>query len=176
MGKIRKHSPVKLIVGFIFKDVSSLKKAMAHLTKRFGKVDYESETIQFIHTDYYEKEFGKYLKRKFISFNKLIPPKKLPDIKIFTNKIEKKLTQAKCRRINIDPGYLDLSKLILATTKDYTHRIFLSNGIYAEVTLFYKDKKFCCWEWTYPDYRTNEYLEVFDTIRAIYEKQTRNTR
>ncbi len=176
MGKVRKHSPVKLIAGFIFKDADCLNKAKVYLTKRFGKLDYESETIPFIHTDYYETEFGKDLKRKFISFNKLIHPEKLPDIKILTNKIEKKLSQDKCRRINIDPGYLDLSKLILATTKDYTHRIYLNNGIYAEVTLFYKDKKFCYWEWTYPDYRTGEYIEIFNNIRAIYEAQTRNTR
>jgi len=176
MGKIRKQSPVKLIAGFIFKDEDCFSKAKDCLIKRFGKLDYESQTIPFTHTDYYEKEFGKDLKRKFINFNKLIHPDKLPDIKIFTNKIEKKLSPAFCRRINIDPGYLNLSKLILATTKDFTHRVYLNKDIYAEVTLFYKDKKFCYWEWTYPDFRTDEYLEIFGNIRAIYEEQTRSTR
>lgn len=176
MGKIRKHTPVKLIVGFIFKGDGSLKKAQYYLVKRFGKLDFESKIIPFIYTGYYEKEFGKDLKRKFIGFNKLIPPGKLTDIKIFTNKIEKKLSKGACRCINIDPGYLNLSKLILATTKDFTHRIYLSSGIYAEVTLFYKDKNFRFCEWTYPDYRTAEYIEVFNNIRAIYEEQTRTIR
>ena len=75
------------------------------------------------------------------------------------------------RIINIDPGYLDLSKLILASTKDYKHRIYLTKGIYAEVTLFYQDKTFCPWEWTYPDYKTGEYIEIFNRIRQIYAEQ-----
>lgn len=176
MGKIRKHIPVKLIVGFIYNDGESLKKARCYLVKRFGKVDFESAAVPFIYTGYYEKEFGKDLKRKFIGFHKLISPCKLSGIKIFTNKIEKKLSKGACRRINVDPGYLNLSKLILATTKDFAHRIYLSRGIYAEVTLFYKDKNFRSCEWTYPDYRTAEYIEVFNNIRAIYEEQTRAIR
>ncbi len=176
MGTIRKHSPVKLIVGFIFKDAGSLKKAQCYLAKRFGKLDFESKIMPFIHSSYYEKEFGKDLKRKFISFDRPISPNKLSNIKIFTNKIEKKLSKGDCRMINIDPGYLNLSKLVLATTKDYTHRIYLNNDIYAEVTLFYKDKKFRFWEWTYPDYQTSEYIEVFNKIRDLYEEQTRNAR
>lgn len=176
MGTIRKYSPVKLIVGFIFKDEDILKKAQCYLVKYFGKIDFESKIIPFTYTSYYDKEFGKDLKRKFISFDKLIAPHKLSDIKVFTNKIEKKLSDGACRRINIDPGYLDLAKLILATTKDYAHRIYLNNGIYAETTLFYKDKNFRFWEWTYPDYRTSEYIEVFNSIRCLYEEQTRNSR
>lgn len=176
MGKINKHFPVKLVVGFIFKDENSLKKAQCALVKHFGKLDFESKVIPFIHTSYYEKEFGKDLKRKFISFDKLIAPNKLSGIKIFTNKIEKKLSKGACRMINIDPGYLNLAKLILATTKDYTHRVYLDNGIYAEVTLFYKDKNFRFWEWTYPDYRAGEYIEVFNNIRDLYEEQIRAAR
>lgn len=176
MGIIRKHFPVKLIVGFIFKNDASLIKAQGYLIKRFGKLDFESKIIPFIHSNYYEKEFGKGLKRKFISFNSLISPHKISDVKIFTNKIEKKLSVGTCRLINIDPGYLNLSKLVLATTKDYTHRIYLNHDIYAEVTLFYKDKNFRFWEWTYPDYQTSEYLEVFNIIRGLYEEQTRSIR
>ncbi len=176
MGTIRKHFPVKLITGFIFKDVSSLNKAQGYLVKRYGKMDFESEIMPFVHSDYYEKEFGKDLKRKFISFDSLISPHEISDIKIFTNKIEKKLSNGACRLINIDPGYLNLSKLVLATTKDYTHRIYLNHDIYAEVTLFYKDRNFRFWEWTYPDYQTSEYIAVFNKIRDLYEEQTRSIR
>lgn len=176
MGKFRAHSPVKLIVGFIFKDNDCLQKAQLYLTKRFGALDFESGVFAFIHTDYYENEFGKGLLRKFISFNNLIDPKALPSIKILTNKIEQKLSSGSCRRINIDPGYLDLAKLVLATTKDFTHRIYLSHDIYGEVTLFYKNKTFCPWEWTYPDYKTGEYIEVFNKIRAFYEEQAKKIR
>lgn len=174
MGAIKKHQPVKLVVGFIFKEEDVLNKAESFLEKRFGKIDFESQTFPFSHTDYYEKELGKDLKRGFISFKKLISPQDLPKIKITTNKIEKKLSNAQSRLINIDPGYLDLSKLILASTKDYKHRIYLSKGIYAEVTLFYQNKTFNSWEWTYPDYKTPEYLAIFNQIRDIYARQIKS--
>lgn len=171
MGKRREHYPVKLITGFIFQNETCLKKAQEYLTKRFGKIDFESQVLPFIHTGYYEKEFGKGLKRKFISFSKLIGPVELARIKIFTNNIENKLSQNNKRTINIDPGYLDLAKLILATTKDYNHRVYLNQGIYAEVTLSFKDKTFSPWEWTYPDYKTKEYLSIFHNIRDIFANQ-----
>lgn len=171
MGAIKKHQPVKLVVGFIFKEEDVLNKAESFLEKRFAKIDFQSQTFPFSHTDYYEKELGKDLKRKFISFKKLISPQTLPKIKIITNKIEQKLSNGILRSINIDPGYLDLSKLILASTKDYKHRIYLAKGIYAEVTLFYQNKTFKAWEWTYPDYKTAEYIAIFNRIREIYAGQ-----
>jgi len=193
---------VKLIVGFIFKEENILKKAEFFLKRRFGKIDFESQTSPFTHTDYYQDEFGKCLKRKFISFEKLVPPGTLSQIKIITNRIEQKLslnnkrkmeptraislkgsygrnTQAATthprpkgcgfgpRSINIDPGYLDLARLVLASTKDYKHRIYLNKGIYAEVTLFYQDRTFQPWQWTYPDYKTPEYIAIFNKIRDI---------
>ena len=86
------------------------------------------------------------------------------------NKIEAKNSFSGKRVINIDPGYLDLSKLVLFSTKDYTHRIHVGSGIFAEVTLFYKDKNFTAWPWTYPDYKTKDYLSIFNTMRDIYKK------
>jgi hypothetical protein len=168
MGKTRKHTPVKLIVGFIFQEETILRKAEAALRRNFGKIDFQSATLVFNHTDYYKKEFGNNLFRKFISFQKLINPEILAEIKIATNRIEEKLSKSGQRRINIDPGYLDLSKLVLATTKDYAHRIYLKKDIYAEVTLFFQGKRFQPWPWTYPDYRTNEYADIFHEIRNIY--------
>jgi len=173
MGKVRKRQPVKLIIGFIFKEESSLKKAQVLLKKNFGKTDFESSTLAFTHTDYYEPEFGKPLKRKFISFKELIPAGGLAKIKALTNAIENELAHDERRTINIDPGYLDLAKLILASTKDYRHRIYLDKGIYAEITLFYQNKTFQPWEWTFLDYRTKDYIVIFNQIRAIYYRQIR---
>jgi len=173
MGRITRLQPVKLITGFIFKEEDILKQAQAILQRRFGKVDFESQTLTFTHTDYYEGEFGKDLKRKFISFKKLISPLGLPKIKITTNKIESKLSRGPSRLINIDPGYLGLAKLILATTKDYKHRIYLNQGIYAEVTLFYQGKTFQPWPWSYPDYKTPEYIDIFNRVRELYIQQVK---
>jgi hypothetical protein len=165
MGEIKRQLPVKLIIGVIFKDQDTLKKADILLERCFGKIDFESQTILFTHTNYYEAEFGKDLKRRFVSFKKPIFPEDLARIKNKTNIIEKRLSIKGNRQINIDPGYLDLSKLVLASTKDYKHRIYLGRGIYAEVTLFYQGKTFKAWEWTYPDYQTQEYIAIFNRIR-----------
>ncbi len=174
MGLMKRHQPVKLIIGFIFQEERILNQAMAILERQFGKIDFESNALSFIHTAYYEKEFGKDLKRKFIGFLKLIPPQALARIKIITNKIEHKLSINRRRLINIDPGYLGLSKLILASTKDYKHRVYLNKGIYAEATLFYRNKDFKFWEWTYPDYKTAEYIAIFNKIREVYAAQIKN--
>lgn len=171
MGSAKNHKRVKLITGLIFKEEAVFSQASKILEKRFGRIDFLSQAISFIHTSFYEREFGSDLKRRFISFEKLIPPDTLPQIKIITNAIEKKLSQNSQRRINIDPGYLTEAKLVLATTKDYKHRIYLSKGICAEVTLFFKGQTFNSWEWTYPDYKTDAYIAVFNQIREIYARQ-----
>ena len=193
MGRIKKHQSVnpvrnlflpfrergisngvKLVIGFIFREEGILDKAKNILRKEFGKIDYESQALAFIHTDYYETELGKNLKRKFISFQNLIQPQNLPKIKITTNTIEKKISRNGMRSINIDPGYLDMAKLILASTKDYKHRIYLNKGIYAEITLFYQNKSFTGWVWTYPDYKSADYIRIFNQIREIYVEQIKN--
>jgi hypothetical protein len=171
MGQILKPNPVKLIFGFIFKEGSELKKTKTIINELFGKTDFESKNLAFTHSDYYEKEFGTGLLRKFISIKRLVLPSDLPQIKITANKIEEKLAIDKRRTINIDPGYVDLAKLILASTKDYVHRIYLDGGIFAETTLFYRENSFKPQEWTYPDYRTPEYIEIFNEIRKIYFAQ-----
>ena len=171
MGKISNLSPVKLIAGLIYKNESIFKKTEWVLRKRFGEMDFKSAGFPFDYTDYYEKEFGKGLKRRFISFKKLINPKELPKIKILSNDIEEEFSKNAERLINIDPGYIDFAKLILASTKDYSHRIYLGKGIYAEITLVFRGKSFKPWPWTYPDYRTREYIAIFNKIREIYGTQ-----
>lgn len=168
MGTIRASSPVRLVVGFIFRDESVFLKARALLKSRFGGIDFESPALPFTHTRYYEKEFGADLLRRFISFRKPVDPADIVKIKVFTNKIESRLAQGGARRINIDPGYLDAAKLVLASTKDYRHRIYLNKGIYAEITLFYQAGSFRAWEWTYPDYATEGYIGIFNQLRELY--------
>ena len=166
-----KYPKTKLIIGLIFNNEEVLYKTVNTLRRYFGKIDFESEIIEFNFTTYYQKETGSNLKRKFISFTKLVDPAKLPEIKILTNKIEDKFSLKGNRRINIDPGYIDLAKLVLASTKDFTHRIYLHKGIYAEITLFYQGNSFKSWDLTYPDYRTDKYIEIFNHLRQIYAQQ-----
>jgi hypothetical protein len=171
----REHKPVKIIVGMFTNRLELFQEALRALQKRFGPADYESPLLPFDKTDYYESEFGKNLKRKFYSFKRLIEAEDLAKIKIFTNSLEKKFSNKRGNRlINLDPGYLAPAKLVLATTKDYQHRIYYGKGIYGEVTLRYKKESFIPWEWTYPDYRTKEYIEIFNHIRKIYMEQLKN--
>jgi len=173
LGEIKTPPPEKLIIAFIYKEEETYDKAKDVLCNKFGKVDFESGKIRFDYTDYYNKEIGQDLFRRFISFEKLIDPGELSLIKVTTNEIEKQFLYENSNRrmINIDPGILSLSKFVLATTKNYSHRIYIGNGIFAEITLKYENKRFVPFEWTYPDYATLEYMEIIGKIREIYKKQ-----
>jgi len=168
LGKTRKYNPVKLTIGFIYKDETVFAKAESKLRKRFGGIDFQSPAIDFNYTDYYEPEMGKGLRRRFISFRRLIRMEDLYRIKLYTNRLEARFLSGKNRLINIDPGYLDLAKLVLASTKDYSHRIYLRKGIFAEITLSYRNNSFSPNDWTYPDYRASEYVAIFNQIRKLY--------
>ncbi|MDP2911402.1 MAG: DUF4416 family protein [Candidatus Omnitrophota bacterium] len=165
MGKAKKPKKVTLVIGMLSKDKKLFDKAEEFFIKDFGPIDYRSPALLFKYTDYYEKEMGAGLKRVFISFKKLISPEKISKIKLFANSVEEKLAKNNKRLINLDPGYVSDAKLILATTKDYCHRIYLTNGIYAEVTLKWRRGGFEPFEWTYPDYQSREYIDIFNTIR-----------
>lgn len=176
MGITKKHKTVKLIVGMISNDSKLLLKTEAILQRRFGPIDFRTSLLDFAYTDYYEPEMGGNLKRQFVSFRRLINPEDLPKIKLYTNRLESKMSisrQKPSRRVNIDPGYLTEAKLVLATTKDHQHRVYLNRGIYAEVTLRFVDKTFLAWDWTYRDYQTKEYIDIFNEIRKIYLQQIR---
>ena len=173
MGKIRQPLPVKLIMPMFTAFPQLFEAAEEALSAHFGPVDYRSPRLPFTHTTYYEREFGKDLVRQFLSFERLIDPGQLAEIKRLTNTLEEQLGEGGRRRINLDPGYIAAAKLVLATTKDYDHRIYLGRGIYAEVTLSYRERDFRPWPWTYPDYRSEAYLEIFRAIRRIYLAQLR---
>jgi hypothetical protein len=162
---------VKLIVGLIYRDPEKYLAIKPYLFRLFGRIDLESDEMLFDYTDYYKKEFGTGLKRRFLSFSRLIRPAKLAEIKVITNKLEKKASIKGDRTVNLDPGYVDMAKLVLASTKDFCHRIYLDRGIFAEITLVYKKDSFTHWDWTYPDYRTKEYIVIFNHIRQLYSQQ-----
>ncbi len=174
MVKTRKHEKVNLIIGIIYNKIKLFEDARRRLNRKFGEIDFESQIIDFNFTAYYEKEMGKNLKRRFLSFKNLIKPEELPGIKTYTNNLEERfrmLTGSPCRNINLDPGYITCAKLVLATTKDYFHRIYLEKGIFAEITLCFRKGDFEAFEWTYPDYRTKEYKDIFNHIRRLYIKK-----
>jgi len=171
MGNALPHTKVKLVIGLISNDASVLKKTEALVTKKFGPADYKSHVMDFRHTDYYNDELGEDLNRVFISMQRLISPEKIYRVKLITNGIERGFSIAGKRKINIDPGYLTLGKLVLLTTKDYSHRVYLGSGIYAEPTLRFQNGTYTYGDYTYPDYKSGDYIETFNDIRKLYKKQ-----
>ncbi|MBL7084784.1 MAG: DUF4416 family protein [Candidatus Omnitrophica bacterium] len=174
MAEAIRPSPVKLIMGVIFSSEGILLKARIKLAKKFGPLDFESPIMPFDYTKYYEQEMGPRLLRCFFSFKRLINPGDLAAIKLYTNRLECSLSGGKKespRKINLDPGYISAAKLVLATCKDYSHRIYLDKGVYAEVTLRFQDGDFRALDWAYPDYKSRGYLESFHAIRKLYLKQ-----
>lgn len=175
MGDITIPDRVKLIMGLIYSDDYFTVKAVNMIKSQYGDIDCESGVTEFVHTDYYYDEMGDELYRKYVSFEDLIDPSELPSIKHFTNDLELRFSGPGCkcpeRRTNIDPGYLELSKLILASTKNFSHRIYLSDGIYGEVTLMYREGGFRDLEWTYPDYRSDFTKEFLIKVRCRYVEQ-----
>lgn len=170
-----KVEPVKLFVSVISKDEGLIDKALGALKERFGNAEYLSPVMPFDYTDYYEKEMGRELLRKIASFERTVSPGELPDIKMFTNAIEDSfLTENGLRRINIDPGYLTLHNLVLASCKDFSHRVYLKGGVYGEVTLVFRHGEYAPLEWTYPDYRGEKLRGIFKEIRKVYQAKLKN--
>ena len=172
MGNVNLPDKVKLVITVFSQDKKRIEKVKSILSKRFGLIDYESYDLKLI-TNYYEDELGPNLVRQFYAFKKLINRDKIAGIKLYTNKLEDKFRMNNKRVINIDPGYLSLGKFILATTKNQQQRLYLKNGIFAECALRYKNGGFIAWDWTYPDYATEEYRKVLSEIREVYFRQIR---
>jgi hypothetical protein len=117
---------------------------------------------------------GSPLLRRFISFQTLIDPQELPEIKMYTNLMENELSVSGNRTVNIDPGFLSEANIIIATTKNYFHRVPLQNGIYAHLEYVIRKKDIVPLEWTYPDFKKPEYLNFFSKLRQIYKQNLRN--
>lgn len=173
MGTAREPAPVKLIASVFAGEPGAVDQAIAALCELYGPLDFESERLPFDHTEYYSPEFGLHLQRKILAFANLVSAEDLPKIKERTNQIEASLASGERRRVNIDPGYVSLGKLVLATTKDHAHRLYLAQGIYGEVTLTFQRGRFQPWPWTYPDYAADSYCAMFDKIRERYRAQLR---
>jgi len=174
MGAIRSPSPVNLFCGLISNDPDLMMRAVRLLEQHQGPTDAVSELWPFDQTHYYTAEMGEGLQRQFVSFAKLIDPGQLASIKILTNSLERRINYElglpeDQRRVNLDPGYLTLSKVVLATTKDYSHRLYLGSGIYAESTLHYESGRWVAWPWTYPDYADTRYHAFFEHLREQFK-------
>jgi hypothetical protein len=172
----REPEPVKLIASFFSAEKDLLALVLDELSGAFGPMDWISRECFFDRTRYYEREMGWPLHRRFVSFERLVRPEDIVDIKLRTNECEKNHLEGETRRVNIDPGYISAERLILATGKNYVHRIYLSRGIYADLTLVFHQGHFEPLPWTYRDYGDPWIREAFGRVRETYMEQRRRLR
>ena len=174
MAETKSFRPVKLVCGAIYSQDEHLRNAEARLVELYGPADSRSPHFDFDLTDYYEPQMGKGLKRTFLSFLNLITPEQLSEIKIQTNKLEEEIRQtlkADFRVVNLDPGYLTPAALIMATAKDFSHRVPLAGGIYAHLEFLFSKTGIRRLDWTYPDFLKKEYQAYFLAVRKTYLNQ-----
>ncbi len=170
MGDAAQPAQARLFCGMLAAEDALFARAEGLLEEAFGTLDCASEIIPFTFTDYYAAEMGEGLLRRFVSFAPPVDAGKLADIKRRTIELERQLaetSQPMRRRVNLDPGYITPAKVVLATTKNFAHRIYLGRGIYAEITLNF-DRNGCVFhDWTYPDFRSEAYVRYFLGLRKL---------
>jgi len=180
MGRIHDVEPVKLFVGMLSAYPGAFADAESALVDALGPVDLRSDLFAHEFTEYYRDEMGHPLVRYFIALGDLVAPDELAGIKRLANEVENRMAGAAdwpvARPVNLDPGYVAPSKLVLASTKDFSHRIYLDDGIFAEITLLYKHGQWHDLEWTFPDYRTPAYHDFFTRVRTRLMEQRQEAR
>jgi hypothetical protein len=182
MGTPREPNPVKLFIGMLSVDPRLFDRCAGLLADQYGPIELESPVQQWSCSDYYREEMGAPLYRKFVAFRRLVDPGILAAAKHRAGGVEAMLAlpeRDRLRRtVNLDPGYVDEAKVVLATTKDFAHRIYIGDGMYAEVTLRYRkaEQGFIALDHTYPDFRSAEvrawFLEVRERLRAALRERT----
>ncbi|MBE3143453.1 MAG: DUF4416 family protein [Planctomycetes bacterium] len=178
MWELHDPKPVKLIIGILAANETALAAAVKAISKSFGTIDLTSDVWPFTQTDYYKDELGPNALRQFVSIEKLVDPGKLAQIKHDTNSLEQQLAGSLKlslpRPVNLDPGFIEPSKLILASTKNFSHRIYIGNKMFAEVTLMYEKGAWRHFEFTFPDYRQSCYQDFLSKARTRLLEQLKS--
>lgn len=168
MSRPQPPNPAKLVIGLFMKDKALLGTVATRLSETFGPVDLISGWFAFNFTSYYEPEMGQPLYRRMLGFKTLITQDSLAAVKHQTNGLEELYSSDNRRQINIDPGYLLLERFVLATGKNFAHRIYIGQNIYADLTLTYSENSFQTLPWTYPDYASPEIRQFLLQVRHKY--------
>ncbi len=177
MGQPHEPAPVLCLAAAFSRHAAALDWARETTEKHWGPVALASPCFAFSETDYYTPTMGAGLLKQFFAFERQIPPDRLPQLKLQTNDWEAAYAKlgrhAEKRPLNLDPGYLTAAKLVLASTKDHAHRLYLTDRIYAEVTLRFRQGRWEHHEWTFPDYRRPDYHEFFTACRDLLRQSER---
>lgn len=172
MGSPSPPDPALLFIGTLYRDEGYFSETREKLKASFGEIVFESPALAWDYSEYYKEELGSPITRTFIFFRDMINPEALADVKLFTNDLELQFSSRGKRNINLDPGYLTPYQVVLSSTKNYAHRIYLGKGIYAEVTLIHRDGRYCPHLFTYRDYASDEYIQLFERARSFLKELT----
>lgn len=175
MSRPQKPKPAKLVIGFFLKEKDLVVPVVKALTEKFGPVDIVSSWLPFNFTTYYEPEMGKSLFRRMLAFERLIKQSTLSEIKRITNDLEQAYSKNSKRMVNLDPGYMLRERFVLATGKNFSHRIYIGKRIYADLTLIYSKGRFIKLPWTYPDYAEQNMLVYLERVRNKYVIDLKHT-
>lgn len=167
MGAALEPYKVKLFLAIMYHTQEARDKALSRFISKYGEPERGIVTLEVNkYTKYYDGEMGIGLKKDYIVFEKVLDRTTLPDVKEFTNAIESDFSKNGMRTVNLDPGYISRDKLVLASTKNFFQRIYLSKGIYAEITMHYRKGRFRYFSWTYPDYKFPDVIKLLEKARA----------
>ena len=173
MSEPQTARPAKLVIGVFTPNKTIIDNVGLEFSSRFGQIDLVSSWMDFNYTSYYEPEMGSPLVRRVFAFRRLIGQDELPAVKIATNQIEQEYSHGGRRAANIDPGYMLPERFVLASGKNFSHRIYIGLGIYADLTLIYQKGSFQKLPWTYPDYAGEAMLKFLDQVRRKYVLEMR---
>ncbi|MBI4763759.1 MAG: DUF4416 family protein [Deltaproteobacteria bacterium] len=171
MSKPKEPLPAKLGIGIIYQEERAADSAWRTMEKIWGALDVISEVRPFDYTGYYEEEMGRPLVRRWAFFRELVHQDRLTDIKWQALEIEKQWTVKERRLLNLDPGLITAERLVLATGKNFSHRIYLGRGIFGDLTLVFSKGTYRPLAWTYPDYKDEQAITMFNKIREKYLRQ-----
>ena len=175
MGTLHAHPPVKLLVALMCRDIDLLEEIERRLEKSYGEIEDRSQVFLFTFPGRFSREMGPDLKKRIVTFKELLPIEDFPAVKKITNDLEweyqEHLSDRSRRLINLDPGYLTLSQVVLATTRNYSHHVYLREGVYGELLLRYHLGALRNLPWTYPDFRTHLAHQFFTEVRNRYHRQ-----
>jgi len=175
MSSPQEPKPAKLVIGLLMKDRALFEPLTAELASRLGSPDMISSWMSFDYTAYYESELGSPLCRRLMAFETLIDQQELAAVKITTNRLEQAYSRNHRRRVNIDPGYLLYERFVLASGKNFAHRIYIGHCIYADLTLIYQKGAFETLPWTYPDYADKPIRSFLERVRKKYAVDLKKT-
>lgn len=167
---------VKYIVAVLYQDDGTFNQVLDLLAEEFSNIDYVGQSFPFTDSDYYEAEMGTQLKRKVISFEKLESPGNLVSAKQTTRKIEERLSVNLGRTVNLDIGYLDMFKVILASYKGRSNKVYMSDNIWSDFVLYFEKGAYQSFVWSFPDFKSGKYNADLMEIRTLYKKQLKESR